>query len=125
MSNTVDGSSIKKLKLLITVVDRQKGEFYLDVISQFSVNYQLALPGEGTASSELVELLGLNTQKQVIFSVIREDRTDEIMNCLEDKFASIRGGRGIAFAVPLSSVIGVNLYRFLSDNQTGKGVGFL
>lgn len=125
MSNTVDGSSIKKLKLLITVVDRQKGEFYLDVISQFSVNYQLALPGEGTAASELVELLGLNTQKQVIFSVIREDRTDEIMNCLEDKFASIRGGRGIAFAVPLSSVIGVNLYRFLSDNQTGKGVGFL
>lgn len=125
MSNTVDGSSIKKLKLLVTVVDRQKGEFYLDVISQFSVNYQLALPGEGTAASELVELLGLNTQKQVIFSVIREDRTDEIMNCLEDKFASIRGGRGIAFAVPLSSVIGVNLYRFLSDNQTGKGVGFL
>lgn len=125
MSNTVDGSSIKKLKLLITVVDRQKGEFYLDVISQFSVNYQLALPGEGTAASELVELLGLNTQKQVILSVIREDRTDEIMNCLEDKFASIRGGRGIAFAVPLSSVIGVNLYRFLSDNQTGKGVGFL
>lgn len=125
MSNTVDGSSIKKLKLLITVVDRQKGEFYLDVISQFSVNYQLALPGEGTAASELVELLGLNTQKQVIFSVIREDRTGEIMNCLEDKFASIRGGRGIAFAVPLSSVIGVNLYRFLSDNQTGKGVGFL
>lgn len=125
MSNTVDGSSIKKLKLLITVVDRQKGEFYLDVISQFSVNYQLALPGEGTAASELVELLGLNTQKQVILSVIREDRTDEIMNCLEDKFASIRGGRGIAFAVPLSSVIGVNLYRFLSDNQTGRGVGFL
>lgn len=125
MSNTVDGSSIKKLKLLVTVVDRQKGEFYLDTISQFSVNYQLALPGEGTAASELVELLGLNTQKQVIFSVIREDRTDEIMNCLEDKFRSIRGGRGIAFAVPLSSVIGVNLYRFLSDNQTGKGVGFL
>lgn len=125
MSNTVDGSSIKKLKLLITVVDRQKGEFYLDVISQFSVNYQLALPGRGTAASELVELLGLNTQKQVILSVIREDRTDEIMNCLEDKFSSIRGGRGVAFAVPLSSVIGVNLYRFLSDNQMGKGVGFL
>ena len=42
---------------------------------------------------------------------------DTIMNCLEDKFATIRIGKGIAFAVPLSSVIGVNLYRFLSDNR--------
>ena len=39
------------------------------------------------------------------------------MNCLEDKFSSIRNGKGVSFAVPLSSVIGVNLYRFLSDRR--------
>ena len=43
MENTVNDSSIKKLKLLVTVVDRRKGEFYLDVISQFDVNCQMAL----------------------------------------------------------------------------------
>ena len=32
MANTVNESAIKKLKLLFTVVDRPKGEFYLDVI---------------------------------------------------------------------------------------------
>ena len=40
MANTVNESAIKKLKLLFTVVDRNKGEFYLDVLSQYEVNYQ-------------------------------------------------------------------------------------
>ena len=117
MSNTIHDSAIKKLKLLFTVVDRQKGEFYLDVISQFDVNCQIAMAGMGTATSELVELLGLEPHKAVILSVVREDLVDSVMNTLEEKFATIRNGKGISFAVPLSSVIGVNLYRFLSDRR--------
>ena len=122
MSNTVNDSAIKKLKLLITVVDRPKGEFYLDVISQFDVNCQMVVGGLGTATSELVELLGLEPHKAVILSVAREDMVEQIMNCLEDKFSTIRNGKGISFAVPLSSVIGVNLYQFLSDNRMGREV---
>lgn len=121
MNNTIHESAIKKLKLLFTVVDRPKGEFYLDVISQFDVNCQMVVGGMGTANSELVELLGLNIHKAVILSVIREDMADAVLNCLEDKFATIRNGKGIAFAVPLSSIIGVNLYQFLSDNRMGRG----
>ena len=117
MSNTINDSAIKKLKLLFTVVDRQKGEFYLDVISQFDVNCQIAMAGLGTATSELVELLGLEPHKAVILSVVREDMVDSVMNTLEEKFATIRNGKGVSFAVPLSSVIGVNLYRFLSDRR--------
>ena len=121
MNNTINESAIKKLKLLFTVVDRPKGEFYLDVISQFDVKCQMVVGGMGTANSELVELLGLNIHKAVILSVIREDMADAVLNCLEDKFATIRNGKGIAFAVPLSSIIGVNLYQFLSDNRMGRG----
>ena len=121
MSNTVNESAIKKLKLLFTVVDRPKGEFYLDVISQFDVNCQMALGGLGTATSELVELLGLEPHKVVILSVVREDIVDTVMNCLEDKFRTIRNGKGICFAVPLSSIIGVNNYQFLSNNRLKKG----
>ena len=121
MSNTVNESAIKKLKLLFTVVDRPKGEFYLDVLAQFPVNFQMQLGGLGTATSELQELLGLEPHKAVILTVAREDLVDEIMNCLEDKFQTVRNGKGICFAVPLASVIGVNLYQFLSDNRMGKG----
>ena len=120
MANTVNESAIKKLKILFTVVERAKGEFYLDVISQFDVNCQMVMPGIGTAQTNLVELLGLNINKAVIVSVIREDMVDPVMKCLEDKFATIRNGKGIAFAVPMSSVIGVNMYQFLSNNKQGR-----
>ena len=121
MENTVNDSSIKNLKMLVTIVDRPKGEFYLDVISQFDVNCQMVLGGLGTAHSEILELLGLEPHKAVILSMVREDKTEAIMNCLEDKFSTIKNGKGIAFAVPLSSVIGVNLYQFLSNNRQGRG----
>jgi len=120
MTNTVHDSAIKKLKLLFTVVDEQKGEFYLDIISQFEVNCQLVLPGIGTATSEFVDLFGLNHHKAVILSVVREDNVDQIMHTLEDKFSTIKNGKGICFAVPLASIIGVNLYQFMSNNRLGK-----
>ena len=120
MGNTVNETAIKKLKLLITVVDKTKGEFYLDTISQFEVNCQMALPGLGTAKSDIIDMLGLNLHKAVIFSIVREDKVEPIIHCLEDKFNTIKNGKGIAFAVPLSSVIGVNLYQFLSNNRLGR-----
>ena len=121
MSNTVNDSAIKKLKLLFTVVDRSKGEFYLDFISQYEVNCQMVLSGSGTANSQFVDMLGLNLQKAVILSVVREDQVDALMNKLEEKFVTIKNGKGVAFAVPLSSVIGVNMYQFMSNNRLKRG----
>jgi hypothetical protein len=59
MANSINETAIKKLSLLFTVVERGKGEFYTDVLSQFEVNCQMVLNGKGTANSDLVEMLGL------------------------------------------------------------------
>ena len=120
MANTINESAIKKLKLIITVVDRNKAEFYLDILSQYEVNFQMVTGGIGTAHTEIVEMLGLNNHKAVILSVVRENMVEPIIKCLENKFETIRNGKGISFALPLSSVIGVNIYQFLSNNKHGK-----
>ncbi len=120
MANTINEAAIKKLKLVITVVDRNKAELYLDILSQFEVNFQTVTGGKGTAHSEIVEMLGLNINKAVILSVVREDIVPSVIKCLEGKFETIRNGKGIAFAVPLSGVIGINMYRFLSNNKQGR-----
>lgn len=122
MTNSINETAIKKLKLLFTVIDRTKAEFYVDFLSQFEINYQTVMQGTGTASSEILNMLGLNNHKAVIVSVVREDLTDSVTNALEEKFRTIRNGKGIAFAVPMSSVIGVNMYRFLSNNQMERGL---
>ncbi len=120
MANTINESAIKKLKLIITVVDRAKAEFYLDLLSQFEINFQMVTGGKGTANSEIVEMLGLNIHKAIILSVAREDKVAPIIKCLEEKFETIKNGKGIAVAVPLSGVIGVNMYQFLSNNKQGR-----
>lgn len=114
-------SDFKKLKLLITVVNRQKTEFFIDLIGSFGVNFQTSTSGQGTAKSETLSLLGLEeSDKGVIFSVIREDQANEIMRAIDERFQKLRGGKGIAFTIPLSSVIGVAIYRFLSDNRSAS-----
>lgn len=106
----------KKLKLLITVVNRNKTEFFIDLLSGMEVNFQTSIPAQGTAGSETLRLLGLaDSDKSVLFSIVREDKADEALKQLDEKFHKIRGGKGIAFTIPLSGVIGVAIYRFLGN----------
>ena len=112
-------SDFKKLKLLITVVNRKKAEFFMDFLQGFEVNAQMTMLAQGTARSDTLHMLGLeDADRSVIFSLIREDRAEEILRGLDDKFSTVRGGKGIACTVPLSSVIGVAIYRFLSNNRS-------
>ena len=111
-------TDFKKLKLLVTVVNRKKTEFYLDYLTSMGVNFQTAVAGQGTATSDKMYLLGLeDSDKSVIFSAVREDLAPDILQGLEEKFHTIRNGKGIAFTIPMTSVIGVAIYRFLSDNR--------
>ena len=111
----------RKLKLLFTVVDRKKAEFFVDLIGQFKVNLQIVLAGEGTAKTETLRLLGLDdAARAVIVSVIRDDLAQSIFETLEEKFDTVRGGKGIAWSVPLSGAIGVAIYQFLSDYREGQ-----
>lgn len=106
----------QKLKLLVTVVNRAKGEFYLDLLQSFEVNMQLSLAANGTANTEMMNMLGLtDSEKTVIFSVIRDDMVKGALSMLEEKFRTIKNGKGIAYTVPMSSVIGVAIYQFLCN----------
>ena len=106
----------QKLKLLFTVVDRRKAEFYADLIQSFEVNMQLTLAAKGTASLETLSMLGLaDSDKSVIISVIKEEKAPKALSVLEEKFRTIKNGKGIAYTVPMSGTIGVAIYQFLAN----------
>ncbi|MBR2344093.1 MAG: hypothetical protein IKA64_07560 [Clostridia bacterium] len=111
-------SALEKMQLLITVVNRDKSELYIDLLQAFEVNMQMVLSASGTAPTSTLNLLGLaESEKAVIISVIRRDRAKEALALLEEKFRTVRGGKGIAYTVPMSSVIGVAIYQFLSNKS--------
>lgn len=107
-----------RLELLITTVDRSKGEYYIDLIQSFDVNMQFVALGQGTADAKLLSRLGFNDNaKTVIFSVIQESKLKDALETLEEKFRTIKNGKGVAYTVPLTSVIGTLIFGFLSNNR--------
>ncbi|MBR7112635.1 MAG: hypothetical protein IKC75_06945 [Clostridia bacterium] len=110
----------QKLKLLITIVPRPKTEYFMDLIQSFDVNMQFCTTARGTATSDIRALMGLeDSEKRVIFSVVREDMAPKVLKTLEEKFATIKNAKGIAMTVPLSGMIGVAIYQFLANHRKG------
>jgi hypothetical protein len=108
-----------RLKLLVTIVGRNKAEFYADLIQSFDVNMQMIALATGTANERMLGLLGLtDNEKAVLFSVIREEKINDALHVLGEKFKTIKDGKGVAFTIPLTSVIGTLIYGFLSNNRT-------
>lgn len=113
----------EKLKMLITIVNSGKGNFYHDLIEDYGVNMQLLVNGRGTIPKNVNNLFGaINKDRDVVFSFVAEDKVKPLLKFLDDKFESVRDGAGISFSVPISSIIGVNVYQFLTDNRKKREV---
>ena len=114
-SNTVSENC---LELLITVVGRSKGEFYLDLLQSFDVNMQFVTLGQGTADPSMLSRLGFtDSDKTVIFSVIQQNKLPAALAALDERFRTIKNGKGVAYSVPMTSVIGKLIFGFLSNNK--------
>lgn len=115
-NNTV---SDNRLELLITTVNRSKGEYYADLIQSFDVNMQVMAIGHGTADAKMLSMFGFtDSDKTVIFSIIQGNKLQAALDALEEKFRTIKNGKGIAYTVPLSGVIGKLIFGFLSNNRS-------
>lgn len=108
----------KKLKILVTIVDRTKTDFYLSALESYGVNMQTVLYAKGTAPTEIATMLGIvDSGKALILSVANEDIIPTIIAEYEDNYFKLRNSKGIAFTIPISSIIGVFIYNFLANNE--------
>ena len=100
-------SAPHKLSLIFTVVPRNKSEFFADFLQDYEINAEYLLSASGTVSND----------KAVIVGVIRGDMIKPALEGLEEKFRTVRGGKGIAFVTPMTSLVGVAVYQFLSNKE--------
>lgn len=113
-----DSPAPHKLSVLFTVVGRQKAEFFADYLQTYEINVNFLLSAYGTASNETLSSLGIiPSDKAVIISIIRNDMIKPALNGLEEKFRTVRGGKGVAFVAPMTSTIGVAVYQFLCNKE--------
>lgn len=107
--------STKPLSLLITIVHKEKAEYFVDALRHFDINMQMVAVGNGTTKTTVY--LDEKGTKAIIFNFITNDKITDALNFIEEKFRTIENGKGVAYTIPLSSVMGVQLYNFLSNNK--------
>lgn len=106
-----------KLELLAAIVHNDKANYFTSLIQSHKANIQLTLPAKGT-SHLILDYLGLTERpKSLILSVVRADKAGSLINLLNDTFKKGTNYKGVAFTVPLSSVIGTLAYGFLSNDK--------
>ena len=65
------------MKLLITIIERGKGEDVTDLISKYKIDYNIIFLGQGTATSSMLDYFSLtNTDKDVVLSLIDDGDED-------------------------------------------------
>ena len=104
-----------ELEVLITVVNRDKGELFNAFLQDYEVNASLLFSANGTLKESVLSRMGMGTSKTVIMTVIKKERSKEALEYLAEKFKTVKNGKGIAFTVPFSAIIGLSAYSFLSN----------
>lgn len=109
---------MSELNWMITITDRQMVERFIALYREYRVELCLITVGRGTAANEMLDYFGLEaSEKAVILAIVTRDVWKEIKNGLQSRLNIDVPGTGIAFIVPLSSIGGKKVLRFLTDNQ--------
>ena len=106
-----------KLELLMAIVHNNKAAYYSSLIQSHKANLQLTMPAKGTTHL-ILDYLGLTERpKSLIMSVVRADQAGNLISLLDETFQKGKDYKGIAYTIPLTSVIGTLVYGFLSNDK--------
>ena len=106
-----------KLEMLMAIVHNDKSAYFQSIISSHQANMQLTMPAKGTTHL-ILDYLGLTERpKSLIVSLVRADQADDLFARLQEQFARGKDYKGIAYTIPLTSVIGTLVYGFLSNDK--------
>ena len=96
---------VQPLKLLFFIVDWHHANIVSDVCVTEKVRFHFTIRGQGTASSEILDLLGIgSSEKAVITCLEQEVGVEVLMKEVRSRLKPYGAGMGIAFTVPLSAI---------------------
>lgn len=115
-----DREDLKRLVFYIIIVNAGQSDNIVKLLKSNHSSAQFIKNGEGTASKQIREVLGIEeNKKEIIFSLLREDFVPDFKKELEAYFLSSKKNSGIGFTVDVNSVVGVKMYKFLTQTIRG------
>ena len=94
-----------RIEFLLTIVERGKGRRLIGFLNSHQVNFHLEFTGQGTATSEMLDVLGLNTkEKDVIISMGTRKAVRSLTGAIDAGLWEISRSRGLMMQLRLTAV---------------------
>lgn len=94
-----------RIELLITILERGKGKKLVQFLNKHQVNFHLEFTGAGTATSEMLDILGLNNKdKDIIISLGTRKAVLSLTNDIDAGLWEISRSRGLMMQLQISAV---------------------
>ena len=96
---------MEAMKLILSIVERGQGAAILRLYRKWHVPIHLQCAGKGTATSEIMDILGLgSSEKDVVVSFAAASAARKLLYDMDNDLRGRTGGAGIVVCVPVSGL---------------------
>lgn len=96
---------MEPMKLIVSIVERGQGRNMIELFNGQKVTYHLQCAGKGTATSEIMDLLGLDSlEKDVVFSIGKSTLVNQLMRDLNHELRGNARSKGIVFDMKITAM---------------------
>lgn len=111
-----DTKNLEKLSIFVTIVGPGQAEAICKIFKVGGSSAQFIQRGQGTATKQLRDILGIeDNSKDIIISLVKKSSIPNFKKELRAFFAASSKNRGIGFSIPMTSIAGVTVYKFLAN----------
>lgn len=112
----------ERMKAMCTIVNRGDGLALSKLYAQNGVQLHFQIAASGTASNELLSMLGLtHRDKDMLLGFAPESVIETLLEKLDDDLRSILSVRGIAFSLPLTGISSLIALTYSKPESTEGG----
>lgn len=113
-------SDLKHLVVYIVIVNYGQSGAICDLFKQHHSTVQFIKYAEGTARKTINAILNVSdTRKEIIYGIMAEEYVDDFKKEIDTYFKAGKWNAGIAFTIEMKSIIGVKMYKFLTQTVRG------
>lgn len=93
------------MALIVSIVERGSGSKLAKMYEKNQIFTHIRFEGQGTATSEILDILGLGgSEKDILLSIATAAAAHVLLERLDSELRDAVPGRGIAFAMPLTAL---------------------
>ena len=117
---------MEAMKMILSIVERGQGAAMLRLYRKRQVPIHLQCAGKGTATSEIMDILGLgSSEKDVLISFAAASAAKKLLHDLDNDLRGHTGGAGIVVSIPVSGLNSLiaNLAAYHAESLKDKEEG--